>query len=324
MLGIVNARLDSLEEKIIIKNGEIELEAAFYKTPIELLEGKFIYVMEYDGPDLVCYEHLRPFVVSFTDSRTGEINDNCYIQNFHKTFKYSGTQVICTVLKFLKVLGVKIARLFDASSVGDDHVSLSLIKLIEYGDTFYAKFGFDYSFSQNLVSAFGSKKNMDLRYKEAYNQISSILLYDIIRYHTSLLKIMSQIIYEESPKNLTNDVIIGKDVITYFVLPGGLVVKEGGIHYFKLLDIMNTSTDILTRLKRLDPNLKTLKDLVKYGVKEKDTKLLESVLSFRRLPLVIVSGRKVLKGDYIKPLVVLSAMSFGYRTLDLTKVKKIC
>lgn len=323
VLGIVNKRLSKLPEKIIIKNGEVELEALISKFPISQLQGFYTYSMKYDGCDVDSFTGLKPFMIRFTDSPTGEINDNCYIGNFHKTHKYSGTQVICTILKFLKVLGVGIATLFDASSIGEQHVSLSLIKLIERGETFYSGFGFSPLFSHGLVHTFGTKQNMQ-KYLEAQRDITRIELQDVITYHQSLLAIMGTILHDHPQVDLRQNPVVGTKVISHYLLPDGMVREDRGISYSFLLMIVQASTNLLHLLFRIPETVKTLKDAVLFASKEKNVVLLEALLTFETLPISVTSHGKTLTADYLKPLAILAAMSSGTRTINLKKIDKIC
>lgn len=318
-LGIVNARLDMLPVHFTIKNGDIELPAKLIRTPLREMPHQFIYRLEYDGPDRDCYEYLRPFIVDFKDSN-GLINDDVSIQNFHKTFTYSGKQVICTILKFLKVIGVKVARLYDASSVGPNYLSLSLVKLIEKGDTFYASFGFEYDFSHDLVRVFGTRENMDAKFREAYNKVVSLKISDIVRYHQRLVRILADVLHQEKEDeiNLEENPVVGRSVIRYLLTGGS---RDGTqLRYLTLVELLKESCAILYLLAHGDPRDKTLKDLILYAGKHRLTSNLETLTNFDKFPeLIITTDGKKLKGTYLHSLKTLAALSYGYRTIDLVK-----
>lgn len=195
--GRINSVLSKLPSRFIISsisdnNGEknkVILPARIKKTKIKYYPGKYIYTIVYAGKDIGKYA-FPPFKVEFWDPNKFTVNNNCYIAYIHRTDKYSGTQIVCTLLKFLKKIGVKKAFLHDGSYVRETGSSLSLIKLLSVGRTFYSKFGFDFSFSDShLLRAFGSKKRMKKVFTETLDRIADLPLFAIENYNKKILKV---------------------------------------------------------------------------------------------------------------------------------------
>lgn len=316
-LGKVNAVLSTFPENITIVNENISLDGIVTKITIPLLSGQYRYRLEYAGSDAECYKNdLKPFLIYFEDRQTHEINDNCYIANFHKTTKHSGTDVIWTILKFLKLIGVKQVSLFDGSSVTDSTstVSLSLIKLLELGRTFYNKFGFVHSFEWNVPRDFGTRENFEKVFKESITASMNIEIKDLIKYYTELTNFLSR---KVESKEL--------DKIKYYGITRENTVEETEIYHSKALNILGISYNCLNSLLYLnDKESKTLGDLVKVNVEWKRTDILKDILSFDLMPLSLVyNGKRVLHSKFLKPLMVLVTLSRGYMVLDLSRVKRL-
>lgn len=327
-LGKLNDHLDLLPNKLLIKNGEVKLEALLERAEILELPGYYSYSLLYDGPDKACYQAtLKPFVVSFYNSFTGEINGNSYVANFHKTCTYSGTQVITTILKFLKVLGSGSVELYDASSTDDAYsVSLSLIKLIELGRTFYAKFGFEPTFLYNQLKRFGTRSNQKRVLKEAFAEIKRITLKDVLRYHYRLIKTLCEINYKEQQVEPGAETDLSKDVIKSYVYVEEPTFKNEGITFRNSLLMLRNSAKLVTTLFQKSETYKfgeSIHDVVARAVEKKDTEFLDALLSLDYLPLSIEfrDRRKPLEGTYLRYLGIIKIFSTGVLRLDLKKIK---
>lgn len=328
-LGRLNSHLDLLPNKLLIKNGEVELEALIERTEILELPGYYSYSLIYDGPEKACYTNtLKPFRVLFYNSFTGEINGDSYVANFHKTYTYSGTQVITTILKFLKILGSNNVELYDASSTDDTFsVSLSLIKLIELGRTFYAKFGFEHTYLYNQLMRFGTRDNQKSVLKEAFSEMKNITLKEVLKYHYRLIKILCEINYNESAEELGPESSLGKDIIKYYISTNEPTLKrEEGITFESSLLMLRNSAKLITRVFQKADTYKpeeTLHDIVAKAIEKKDTEFLDALLSLDHLPLSIKfkDRRKSLVGTYLRYLSIIKVFSTGILKLDLRKIK---
>lgn len=126
-------------EQFIIKfnNNEfkVNVEPIFSFYNKEYLYG---YSIKCDmSPKMQIYNYLT-FMINISRERV-------YIANIRKTQDISGSNVVKTVLKFLKLINVKKAYLYDAAHIvcGDKFAySLSFMQTLKETQTFYKKFGF--------------------------------------------------------------------------------------------------------------------------------------------------------------------------------------
>ncbi len=323
-LGKVNAKLDTLPEDLLIVNGTVQLEATLGFFPIKYMPGSYTYSLEYNGGDAACYKNeLKPFLIRFHDGLTSEINDDCYISNFHKTCSYSGTQVIYTILKLLKCLQVRIVTLYDGSTINDGKISLSLVKLVELGRTFYNKFGFRRMFMYHLPMHFGTKKNLEIRFEKALEEVLTIDIDDIITYHQELFYALSGLLRGVDISSLSQieraQLVIGKDEISYYVDLQGEKHADG-IRLFDALSILKTSLDVLS-LRAFDQ--KTLHEVVVQSVKSQDSQTLSNLLNIDMLPEVfkLKKSKTAIRGKFLESLAILSDLSGGKMLMDLRKTR---
>ena len=87
---------------------------------------------------------LHPFKIIFYDTENFKENNNCEISNIQKTKEYSGTNIMNTILKLLRVLNIKRVNIADGATIkcNNSQIDLTLFKLIEKNVGFYARFGF--------------------------------------------------------------------------------------------------------------------------------------------------------------------------------------
>ncbi len=106
---------------------------------------------------------LIPVKITFSDYLTGDINNNCYINNINKLDDVSGSDLMTFVMLLLKKLYVKDVYIHDGTRVkcGDHKMDLSLFKLIEKKETFYMRFGFNIRRTQDLSVNFSSNKEFN-------------------------------------------------------------------------------------------------------------------------------------------------------------------
>lgn len=143
-----NSVVDNLKEihslfgkKFKIKNNDVILPASLQKNK------KTFYVLKSQLP--YSGETYPPFEVTFIDFLTKEVSGGgCYINYFNKTKEFSGTQIIESIILFLKILKIERCILNDAASIGcskdeQGRISLSFLKIMESGYSFYERFGFE-------------------------------------------------------------------------------------------------------------------------------------------------------------------------------------
>jgi len=216
-------------KKFIIKNDSIELHSKLY-----LSEGNHIeyFILKADVEKR--YYPLYPFKIEFYDSVNKEFNNNCYIANIHRTDKFTGTQIMETILKFLKMIGVEIAYLYDGARVvcGNDEMDLSLFKLIEKGQTFYQKFGFQIDVPEWQILRYGNAKNAEKVLIKSLKKFREIKIKDLIDLYKKTIILLSYVIVEQDYKNL--DIMIDHYDEPYYTRPE--MVRERCIETIKELD----------------------------------------------------------------------------------------
>lgn len=306
-LCLLDGLLKVLPKNLLIINGEVELEAVVIKEKMPNFPGNHLYYLIYDGPDIQCYKDtLQPFAINFQDGSTKEINGNCYIANFHKTCKYSGTQVICTVLKFLKCLKVKTVELWDGSSPGENYVPLSLIKLVELGRTFYNKFGFKFNFISDLPLTFGTYKNLKEESDESSKQMDTIKVKTIKTYYAKLFIILADVVNN----NIEIDYYISLDGNKHEKNIDRTVLFAGLKKIIAWLSLSDDMSDL------------TLRKLMSDLVKKKNTELMMDILGINEFGIYTIKNKKTkLTGTFLQPLMTLSRLSSAHMTMDLTKIK---
>lgn len=194
-----------LGTKFIIKDGDIELPAYLYLVVEPNNKKMKYYSLVYDIEDRD--DWLLPFKIAFLDMEKGIINNNCYIANIHKTETISGSTMVTTVLKLLKVLQVEKATLHDGARIDcfTSEVDLSFFKLLEKGITFYQKFGFKFKMdesSANDIINYGSTQNMIKTLHQALDNIHKIKLDYYRDAYTKILDIIKLIIKNQDYENV--------------------------------------------------------------------------------------------------------------------------
>jgi hypothetical protein len=196
-------------EKIFGKIFFIKFNDIKIKVKLKIVKHKFMklkyYTLTYDikNREFIYY----PLEITFIDTVEGKciLNNNCMINNIHKTDKISGSQLIQLAINLCKCLKVKKSYLFDEASIECNEYSydLSYIKLLQNNLTFYMKYGFEIDINYpkfNLM--FNNKKK---KYIFLYNLIKSckkVKNKDIIKLYKDLLKIIINIIVNQDYNNL--------------------------------------------------------------------------------------------------------------------------
>jgi hypothetical protein len=189
--------------KFTLINGDIELPTKIILIKhTENKKGSY-YAIISDTPKRENY--LFPFKINLND----KTYESCYIANVHKTPIYTGTQIVSTILKFLKTLGFKKTSLMDGASIecaqNKTSLDISLFKLIEKGMTFYQKFGFVMEMNENherLKEYFDNTDNIN-KYVHIYlNNFKKIKIVTLHKIYTKLLHLLAKVIEKQDYDNL--------------------------------------------------------------------------------------------------------------------------
>lgn len=191
-------KLKSLLGSFIIEKDDVKLSAK-----LELVKGK--YILGYDG---IIYDSLAPFLVVFYDLTDYHYKDyNATIENIHKTDEYSGTQIVNTLLYFLKNIGVKRVVIGDDTHVNCNgtEVDLSLYLLLDRGMTYYQRFGFDTFIKKNSSqwAEFGTKKNMKKALDICIKKLDTLKIKEVLDGYIKIFKLMSQVVLEQGYQHMT-------------------------------------------------------------------------------------------------------------------------
>ena len=122
----------------IIKNGTIHLECEIKITKSIIKNFQYYKIRHIDCG----------FMLSFAENRYPSIT-SVYIDSFNKTLKYTGSEIIKTILKFLTTFNsIQKINLHDGSTINcpnnfNFNYSLTLFSLITTKKTFYGKYGFE-------------------------------------------------------------------------------------------------------------------------------------------------------------------------------------
>lgn len=100
--------LKSYGDQFIIKYNNVRLPAQLYKV-----YNSSYYGMKYPMEER-CISFL-PYDIIFADYSTSKKNNNCHINSIHKYNDLSGTQIVETLIQFLKLINVHKITLTDGS-----------------------------------------------------------------------------------------------------------------------------------------------------------------------------------------------------------------
>lgn len=200
--------------KFIIRDHDIQMPCLLYEVKESNNPNMKYYSLVYDIKER--YSFLLPFKINFIDiiklskkDGTNYKNNNCYIANIHKTKNISGTNIVNTILKLLKILNVEQVILHDGARIhcdgSDREIDLSFFKLIEKGITFYQKFGFEFMMDPGNpwhAIDFGSTDNMVKILNKSLNNIHKIKLPYYKNAYIKILGIITTIIKEQDYDNV--------------------------------------------------------------------------------------------------------------------------
>jgi len=151
----IKSIINNLGHKFIIKD-DVEIPVKF--IDVTQPNGLKHYALYYDTEKI--YEQEHPIKILFVNIHTGDHDNSAYINNLSKTDNISGTRMMNIIFKFLKIINTKYVRLHDGATIG--YVNLSLIKLLESGQTWYMKFGFKFDTSNYYSIAYKYKSHNDV------------------------------------------------------------------------------------------------------------------------------------------------------------------
>jgi len=148
------------------------------------------------------HSFLKPFEIFFIDPLLKKLNNNSYISNIQRTEDISGTTMVLFVLELQRKLGVEKTYLHDAATVicDDREMDLTLIKILERGEGFYSKLGFDYepisSIGQigQLGLHFTDKEDLRMEIEKTVNAIRNLRIQPIIAESVGILQLILSVI----------------------------------------------------------------------------------------------------------------------------------
>ncbi len=192
-------------ERFHIADANIKMPALLYLLVEPHNKKLKYYNLIYDIKERNNWEF--PFKIEFLDRETLELNNNCYIANIHKTEEITGTQIVTTILKLLKLLKVEYITLHDGTRIdcGKREIDLSFFKLIEKGITFYQKFGFRFTISEHSIHErmnFGKTENMDQILFSYLKKFRKIKLKYYINAYNEILEILFEVLKNQDYENI--------------------------------------------------------------------------------------------------------------------------
>lgn len=203
------------KNKFKIINNDIQLPVI-----LEKCFNSYLWAIKYDIKQRIM--NNLPFYIVFGDYRTFEKNNNCYIGSIHKYGNYSGTQIMNTLLKFLKLIEINDIYLTDGTTIECKiknkkiMLDLSYFKLIEKGQTFYQRFGFVPTF-RNVYqkSIFKNERNMTIELNKNLKLFKKLKCIDMKQKYDDIIGIMKEynkqiILYKFDPYtgNIKSDTYI--------------------------------------------------------------------------------------------------------------------
>ena len=168
-----------------------------------LPNGRKYFSLKYDYPNRTV--DLLPFRIDFIDNISMELNNITYIGDIHRTTSISGSEMVHICLRINKVLGAIKTRLIDDAGIyhNDKKLDLSYLKLLERGQTFYMKLGFDFELTntQFMYFKFDNNKQLKKYITELIDKIKSIKIQDIINEYNNILDLLNLAVKENNKKS---------------------------------------------------------------------------------------------------------------------------
>lgn len=168
------------------------------------------------------HAYLKPFEIFFIDPFSRKLNNNSYISNIQRIDGISGTTMVLFVLELQRKLGVEKSYLHDAATIicDDREMDLTLIKILERGEGFYSKLGFDYeplsSLGQlgQLGLQFATKEDLKAEMEKTVNEIRSLKISKIINVSVDILELIFETIRSQQYDKLEIEYFKGEPFIT--------------------------------------------------------------------------------------------------------------
>lgn len=209
-------------------------------------DGEQYYDLLYDVPGNKEYPCLE---IAFID-RNSELNNTSYLAYINKSDDIPGTVMVKIAIEINKILGAKTIELYDDSSIKCDNtkMSLSFIKLLEKGTTFYTGLGFKFNINKcnNIMYKFKNEDDLENEINNLINEIRKLKVQDIIKDFTSIMDLINLAIKE----NFKNDFIVSKNnsMLKYhdniIVTKNNMdAITELNINVLLFLSILNNSND---------------------------------------------------------------------------------
>lgn len=189
--------------KFILKNNQIKLKISFILTHPKYNPDLKFYSLTYNEKR---YSSMYPINIQFINKKSLKLDDTCYIANLHKTDKYTGSDILNTILLFLKNINAKTVYLEDYAHLNCTNsngsvsaIDLSFYKLIEKGTTFYQKFGFILDLDDNKFNFKDPNKTITL----LLNLFKKITVSTIIQIYEKILNMLKNIIDKKDYNGVT-------------------------------------------------------------------------------------------------------------------------
>jgi len=229
----------------------IRNETSVMPVNLRLLEGYFnggkFFELNYNEPERTYVQ--VPFSIWFYDIKTNSLNNDTYIAYIHGTKNHSGTEIMNMVLDVQRKLKVHKTILHDGSTIGchNDRLSLSYFKLLEKGETYYMRFGFDVEPLQHYACEvpFNSKEEWHYKINEILENIKKIKVEDIALKYKKSLELINKVNETKDYENFKIKYLMHANLIPYdYYFEDNIVSKVNELH--------KAFTDILTILKETD------------------------------------------------------------------------
>lgn len=199
----LSQNLDNLHKtfgnNFTIKWQDIELPMKLHQVTSTINNSK-TWLLEHDNNGF----SSKPIIIHFIDGTYNPIIDpqkiqGSYIQTIHKTEEYSGTQIVKLALKINEVLGAKYTILTDGAHVtcssDKSEMSLSRIKLLEKGLTFYMNLGFEPMHDNSIVDKkYNNKEEMFKKLDDLLTDLRAITISDLKQEYLRLLKLLTKVV----------------------------------------------------------------------------------------------------------------------------------
>lgn len=189
--------------KFILENNKIKIKVSFMLTNPKYNPDLKFYSLTYNEKR---YSSMYPISIQFINKKSLKLDNTCYIANLHKTDKYSGSDILNTILPFLKNINVKTVYLEDYAHLNCTNgkgtggaIDLSFYKLIEKGMTYYQKFGFTLDLDNNKFNFKDPNKTITL----LLDLLKKITVSTIIKVYEKILDMLKNIIDRKDYSSVT-------------------------------------------------------------------------------------------------------------------------